>query len=318
MRTKTVMEKANLQIKRITLREINFADNSYNLRPNGEDGLPKDFIKSIQICGVLHPPILQEQSAGYIILAGRKRLLASRDILELNRCNCFIVPKDASSKNCLELVLEDGLLSNTWSPVIKAIYIKKIVAIIGEEETIVRILPRLGITPQKYHLERNLALAEIEEPLALAIHKGHIAEKTAYELSRLVFRDRLTLFDLISSLKLSVGNQRQVIDICEDLAKRASSSIHAVLTEATVLEVLNQPGQNIPQQTAKLMKTLQARRFPRLTAANQEFNDWQNSLKLPGWAEVSHAPSFETEKVSLRLNFTDKERLADFCQEKIN
>ena len=313
------MEKANLQIKRITLQEINFADNSYNLRPNGEDALPKDFIKSIQICGVLHPPILQVQSgAGYIILAGRRRLLASRDILELNRCTCFIVPEDASSRHCLELVLEEGLLSNTWSPVIKAIYIKKIVAIIGEEETIARILPRLGITPQKYHLEKNLALAEIEEPLALAIHKGHIAQKTAYKLSRLALRDRLALFDLISGLKLSVGNQRQVIDICEDLAKRASSSIHAVLSDATILEVLNQPGQNIPQQTAKLMKILQARRFPRLTAANQEFDDWQNSLKLPGWVEVSHAPSFETEKVSLQLNFSNKETLANFCQEKIN
>jgi ParB family chromosome partitioning protein len=314
-----LMKRINMQISSIVLRQIDFDDQSYNLRPEGDIDLPKDFLDSINKCGVLSPPIvLDVDGGGYIILAGRKRLIAARDILKLNCFNCFVVAADASPAECLEVVLEEGLLSSSWSPVMKAKYLHKVVEIMGSKEVISKVLPRLGITPQKFHLEKALALADLEEPFVMAIHQGHIAEKTAYELSRLPFRDRLTLLDLINGLKLSVGNQRQIITICNDLAKRASTSIHAVLNEADIMEVLNQKKQNIPQQTAKLMKVLQNRRFPHLNDANQEFSSWQNSLNLPRKADISHTPAFETDQVTLHLNFVNQEKLADFCREFVN
>ncbi|NOX24517.1 MAG: ParB N-terminal domain-containing protein [Deltaproteobacteria bacterium] len=310
--------KINLQVSRIPLKQIDFDDSFYELRPQGDDELPADFIESIKKCGILHPPILREQGNGaYIIMAGRRRLRAARDILSLNSCNCLIVHSETSTLACLELVLEEGRLSPTWSPVMKAKYLAKIIAVIGREEAVVNVLPRLGITPQMYHLEKLLGLADLEEPLALAIHQGRVAEKTAYELSRLPFRDRFILFDLINSLKLSVGNQRQIFAICNDLAKRASSSIHAVLSEPAITSILKETGQNIPQQTAKLMKILHVRRFPHFTAANREFICWQNGLNLPAWAHISHSPVFEVDQVSLHLSFANRGKLADFCQQFI-
>jgi ParB family chromosome partitioning protein len=211
--------------------------------------------------------------------------------------------------------LEEGLLAPVaWSPLMKAKYLAKAVAVIGREEA-VTILPRLGLTAQIFQLEKLLGLADLEEPLALAIHQGRIAEKTAYELSRLPFRDRLALLDLINGLKLSVGNQRQIIAICNDLARRASTSIHAVLTAPDIMALLKMEGQNIPQQTAKLMKILHNRRFPHLTAAEEEFTHWQKTLHLPAWAGISHTPAFENDQVSLRLNFSDRAKLADFCRQ---
>lgn len=310
--------KINSQVSRVPLKQIDFDDISYELRPPGDNELAADFIESIKQCGILHPPILREQKdSAYVIMAGRRRLQVARDILHLHSCSCLVVHAATSSLACLELVLEEGRLSPAWSPVIKARYLAKVVAVMSREEAVVSILPRLGITPQMYHLEKLLGLAKLEEPLALAIHQGRVAERTAYELGRLSLRDRLALFDLLNSLKLSVGNQRQLVAACNDLAKRASSSIYAVLSEPAIMSILKKTEQNIPQQTAKLMKILDARRYPHLTAANREFVCWQKGLHLPAWARLSHAPAFENDQVSLRLSFANRRKLADFWQQFI-
>ncbi len=308
----------DLQFNNVTLKHINFADKSYCIRPEGDNNPPADFIESIARCGIIHPPIVQDLGEdGYIILAGRRRLQAALDMLKISRCNCLIVPPEKSPIDCLKIILEEGLLSLSWTLITKAKFLQKVVDIIGKKETASEILPRLGITGQMYHLEKILGLADLEEPLAMAIHQGQISEKTAYELCNLSFRDRLILLDLINGLKLSVGNQRQVINFCVELAKRSSSSIHAILTEPAILKIINS-GDNLPQQTAKLMKILHDRIFPSLGNAKQEFINWQNSFNLPRWVEVSHSPNFETEQVAMRLNFANRDKMAVFCQKFID
>jgi len=309
------MKIPSLAMSRIALSHIDFDDRTYSLRPEGDDELPANFLGSLTRCGLLHPPLVQDRGNDrFLIVSGRRRLRAVRDVLREASCICLIMPGDSTNLEALRMALEEGLLGPPWSPVMKANYLKKIVTLVGQEETVRSFLPRLDITPQQYHLDKLLSLAELEAPLPMAIQQGRIAEKTAYELGRLSFRDRLALFDLIISLKLSVGNQRQIIAICNELAKRSSTTVHTILTAPDILEILNSKDCNPPQQTARLMKVLQARRSPRLTAANQEFADLQNRLNLPQWAEISHSPSFEKDQVSLHLNFANQKKLEKFCR----
>ncbi len=307
------MKKTNLTINQIDLEQIDFKNKTYDLRPKGDEP-PNEFFENIKSNGILHPPIIhREKDGSYIIIAGRRRLDAVQN-LGLKRCYCLIMPKTADELRCMNMLLEDGLLGAPWSPIVKAKYLHRIVTLLGKEETVRQILPRLGVTPQSYQLDNLLALLKLEEPLALAVHNGQITEKAAYELSHLPFRDRLALFDVIINLQLSVGNQRKLIAICNELAHRASSSIHAILTTPEILDVISQQDGNTPQQTTKLMKTLHLRQFPRLSAAEQEFAHLQTNLGLPPWAQLSHASSFENDKVSLHLTFTNQEKLICFCK----
>jgi len=309
------MNKPNLQVRRIGLDQIDFDDRTYCLRPEDHDELPSDFLGSLQRCGIIHPPIIQAlDNSRFLIVAGRRRLMAARDILGDTSCNCLIMRADSTTLDGFKMVLEEGLLGPPWSSIMKAKFLKQVVSLIGREKTSSTFLPLLGIAPQPYNFEKLLSLTELEPPLSLAIHQGQIAEKTAYDLSRLPFRDRLALFDLITTLKLSVGNQRQIVSICNELAKRAASSVHSILNTQSIIEILKSKDSNPPQQAARLMKVLQSLRSPRLNSANQDFTDLQKRLNLPKWAEISHSPAFERDQVSLHLNFADQEKLEEFCR----
>lgn len=301
----------SLQVERIPISDIDFSDRSFSLNPLPDDRVPESLLESISRTGLLRPPILKRKSArALLIISGRKRLAAVRD-LHINACNCLIIPPETPEAEIFLIRLEDILSTRPATIIEKALFLKNILPHAGEDEVVQELLPLLGLPRHQRYLKRHLALLEMEEPLIISLHKGLLEEKTALTLSGLSFRDRMALYEIIESLRLGVGKQKKLIAVCRELSTREKTTIAEILAGPEIRQILDHPESNTPQKAANLMAWLSRAQTPLLAEAEKEFRQFTGRLDLPPGASLSHSLSFERDTLTLSLVFKNQEEFLE-------
>lgn len=298
-----------MHISRINAKYIDFSDNTYSLVPSCITSTPPvTLVESIRRYGILHPPVVKEKSTStFTIVSGRKRLLAAIETTAATSFDCHKLTEKTAEIDILALCLEDARLSRPLTPVERAIFYKKALAQIDEKELASRFLPMLGFSRSVYHIQKDLKVLDLEEPLLVALHEGLLDDKVAFELAKLSFSDRLSLFEVINTLHLSVGNQKKLVICCRELAARQNTSISSLLRNQAVDEIINHEEANTPQKATNLMQWLVTERFPRLMQAEKEFQRFVTELALPEEARLEHSPYFEKDELVFTLSCADRE-----------
>lgn len=294
----------------VNLQHLNFQDFSNSLTPEEAREPSAELLASVARTGILHPPILRELGGSKLeIVTGRRRLLAAQQTQHSISAICLVLPAETLPAEALAINLEDTLLRGDITVVEQAIFFQKILVHLDENEAARQFLPALGLEPHRHHLHNLLQLLGLEEHLLGALHEGRLHEGVAKELLALNFTDRLSLYEVMEILSLSVGNQKKITATCRELAARHSTSVMALLCQPEVREILDPQETNIPQKTARLMQWLTDQRFPSLAAAEQEFRTFAATLKLPNGVALSHSPSFEQDQMHLSIPFANREEL---------
>ncbi len=295
----------NHEVRRIPLEQIDVHDHAFRLLPAGvADPPPDDLKESIRRFGILQPPILMARDTDrYAVVAGRRRLAAAdgRDPAPW----CRILPASTSTVEALLIAYEDDRFHRGETPLRRAMLVAGLEKLLDWQELARTILPRLGLPPHRQAVDRLRALVELEPPILQALHDGVLDGKVAEELTELSMRDRLAIYDCIANLRPSVGNQRKLVAGCRQLARRLKTSIMAILAADEPQAILNHPTATASQKTAKLMAWLTRQRFPRLSAAEEEFNRRVQALHLPDTVRLHHAPAFERDTVTMEITFAD-------------
>lgn len=294
----------------VNFQNIDFQDASNSLTPEGAQEPDPALLASVARTGILHPPILREQgSARLQIVAGRRRLLAAAASRQAASAICLLLPAASSAAEALSCSLEETVLRGNITMAEQAIFFHKALTLM-DEETACRFLPVLGLGPHPHHIRKLLKLLQLEEHLLLSLHRGFLQEGAAQDLLLLSFIDRMSLFELMELLRLSASNQRKLTAVCRELAGRTNTPIMALLGRGEIRAILSDPDSNVPQKTAQLMQWLSDQRFPRLSEAEQEFRTFCAGLRLPANVALTHALSFEQDKVDLVVSFRNREELA--------
>lgn len=297
------------QIKRILAVQLDFTDLSCRLSPLPLDGDDEALLASIHRAGLLHPPMLRQRENGYQLVSGHHRAYVAVHRLHYTTLPCLVLPPQTDDREALALALEGIVCKRPPTAMERALFCRKMLGLLDEQELAATYLPRLGLSPTPFLVRRYAELAELEEPFAIALHHGWLQEAVARELMALSLPERLTLFELIELLQLSAGNQKKVTENCRELSRRERESLLRILGCDEIREILDHQGMNVPQKTAALMQYLGDRRYPRLAAATAEFAAWRRSLRLPEDWIVNPTRSFEDDRVALTMNLESRETL---------
>lgn len=298
-----------MQTRRIPIKEINFDDDTFLLIPPGQQTIPADLEQSIKRTGILHPPIVREiTEKSFQIISGKKRLLIMQKSGVIS-CDCLMMPTSASTLDGLAIALEEIIISRKINPLERALFFQKVLKEIEINEAAKRFLPLLGFSAQPGLIQRCIALLNLEDPLVAALYRDDLDEKVALELGKLYFGDRMALFEVITFLQLSVGNQKKLTISCRELSIRGNTSIRQVLSDPEAEAILNHPEANRPQKARNLMAWINRQRFPRLTEAEKEFRHLCGGLHLPKEISLSHSPSFEKDELTLSITIQNQAAL---------
>lgn len=308
------MPPLTLHIQKVRIAQIDFEDTSFSLVPLQPE-IPSQLKNSISRIGVLHPPIVKEKYADvFQVVCGRRRLSASVEVHNRETCDCFVLPMEVSDPEALMVHLEEIMIRRPVSPIEKATFLKKICCLLGEKGVTDNMLSAIGITNHPHYKKRLFSLLELEEPIIRSIHQGQLDEKVATELTQLPFSDRMSLFEIIDRLSLSVGKQRKLTTGCRELASRQKTSIMDLLNHPEIESILSHPGENSPQKGSNLMSWIDRNCHPQSTAAEKEFDRFSSSLNLPQGTKITHVQAFEKDSMTLSITFKNREELQEKWQ----
>lgn len=281
---------------------IDLGDRTYFFAPEAIPPSPQ-LVDSIREFGILHPPLVQRHGERYLVITGWKRLEAAITILRRETVPCIVVPSSWPAISLHELILEQALLSPSFSLAEQSAFLVSLGKACPEEE-ILPFLARMGYRPTRQQLSELLSLHQLATATILALHRGAVSPAAARKLRNLAHPDQDTLVALLTRFQFGGSKQQKLIELALELQRRAGGSIAEIV--APFLKNLEEARQdNIPQHAAALLSWLHGQCFPRSTRAEQEFSRKVAQLNLPADMQVAHAPFFEEDTVTLSLKFTD-------------
>ncbi len=203
----------------------------------------------------------------------------------------------------LACALHDNLCHRAFNPVEQAGAIARLLCYLPENEVVGRWLPLLGLPPTMKALDTCLRIDGLEHELKEALAAGLLSGHSAAELAALPADDRLALYNLFTSVHLSVSKQAEVIESCGDLARRDNMTICGILQSEGIQEILAAPNPNLSQKGEQVRAWLRSCRFPRLTRREERFTALAKKLPHAGGVRLVPPPSFEGGYVSHRDSF---------------
>lgn len=272
--------------------------------------VPADNLRdSLQRFGVLQPPWLWRRAGGKsVIVDGFKRLRWARQT-GAQEVECRIFPVDAGLGELLLRRVENKLFGPPLNTAEKAQLVYKLSLHAPQRQMLDLNLPHLGIAARPEVLEKWRRLAMSDEHLLAAAAQGRVCERAALELAEWEDGPRSRMVALLSELRCSASIQLELIERVREIALREDAGLQQVLEDEGVERVLSCAEMNHRQKTEALRKFLYARRYPRIRAREERFQQGLAALALPAGVAVLPPPGFEGKDWQLRLQFASNDEL---------
>jgi hypothetical protein len=293
---------SELRAKNVRLADIDLDDLSFSAGdPNPDEGLNE----SVRLTSVVNPPLLIESEKGaamYTVVCGHRRLRAARDagvseiaasVLEGTRSEAVILAAADHSSNerlsaadmarLVTLAAESGM---------------------SEDDIRTRLLPVFGLKPSRKLLDSLLFLAGLRETPGA----GTVSLSALPYLMRLGRDAAEEAIRLFSMLRPGTNYQKEILSLAEEIALREGVPASEVLSEGAKEVPEDAPR---ARKIERLRNSLFERRYPRLSAHEEEFG---RAVERTGTAPAvawRHAAAFEAPRLTAEISFESKEELED-------
>ena len=285
-----------------------------DLRPDGPFRMSFDFnlekLKmSIAKYGILNPPyIVKNLDDSFSVVAGYKRLLAAKE-LGWESAECKLLPEDFPLLDALMLNLDDNLLHRKLNIIEKAMVIEKMLPFLKKDKIITDYLALLDIPASKQNFELYLRLSELDEQIKVSIAKEILSLRVADLMQNIDREHRLSINDLIISLKFSFNQQLQLFQYLTEISSREGRSIKNILNGSEINKILTDKKTNAPQKGKAITTALKKRRFPSLSEAEMAFKRGLSRLSLPSGVNIIPPAFFEGVNYKLEIVFSNGKEL---------
>ena len=281
-------------------------------------------IQSIERVGLINPPLLKRDNQGSVtIITGYRRIKALKS-LKADRVGCRVLSGDNILPiECFLLNLHDNLAVRKLNDVEKGMVLARLIPWIKTLEIVEYYMPLLGLPSNKTTLFSYLRLEEeMEVEAKESIAQGQLSLRNAIMLLDIDSISRSFIIDLISNMKLTVNQQRQLIEYTVDLSHIEGISIPDILDDQSVKRMNSDTRMNNPQKGRALIRYLRMRRYPSVSKAEREFEKMVSKLNLGKRIRIDHSPSFEAPYYRLEVLFKDgpslRGKLENFMREDID
>jgi len=272
--------------------------------------------QSIRSIGLINPPHLAAAGASgsYRIVCGFRRIeaLARLGYAQVPARICEPLPAE---RDLLLFALHDNIGQRDFNPVEQGEAICRLCRYVRPDEVIATYLPLLGLPASARALGEALALGQADEGLKQAMVQGDVHQRAALSLAAMQPGDREAMISLFRHTHMSASKQAEVIEACDDLARRERSAVAAVLQDQAVQSVLRRADLSLSQKGDQVRLWLRRRRLPRLVHSEEQFARTRRRLKLPANMQLQPPPFFEGSAYVLHIALEKRADLAAAAHE---
>jgi hypothetical protein len=276
-------------------------------------------LKSVGAVGVLQPIIVSgcPCHGGYQIVAGFRRAYACRKIgIEIVNANIYQVEPE-NSLGVFWLVLSENASHRRFNDVEKSLILTKLVEQFhcNRDEVMRTYMPLLELAPNDKVLEIYLKIADFEEDIKCYIAVHDLPMTVLELLAKLSPNDRTAVFMLFSKLKPGINKMKELLASLDEIALREGSSIHHVLAECSIQDILTHKKYSGPQKVEHIRRIIREKRYPQFTDLEREYHAQVKQLELPHGLRLQTDRFFEDDTLSAMFHFQTPEQLRTFAEE---
>ncbi|OGS36557.1 MAG: hypothetical protein A2293_10645 [Elusimicrobia bacterium RIFOXYB2_FULL_49_7] len=147
------------------------------------------------------------------------------------------------------------------------------------------------------------------------VQEGKITRPTAEWLTRLNEQDAIPVLDLFSQIKMTVNQQRALLEWMDDIVKRDELSVAELFAEEEIVSLLQDPVLNGPQKRERIHERFHTRRFPEVSAFLVALKERLQALKVPSGIRITPIDPLEDRSFRLELTFHSGRELKERFQE---
>ncbi|MDH3797428.1 MAG: ParB/RepB/Spo0J family partition protein [Desulfobacterales bacterium] len=270
----------------------------------------EDLLGSIQKTGLIQPPVLIENPAGYSIVCGFRRIAACRK-LGWTRITARILEKPVDRFKSAQLSIADNALQRSLNLVETSRALKLLDDFGPDNQQRREAAEALGLP-----ISGSLALAVKEIcQLPLPVQEGILADtinlSMALDLGGLEPLTAEGLVRLFDQLKVGLNKQRELLLLLKEIAEREQITIRQLIAEKPLQEVLKTVEMDRAVKRQKVRSYLRQRRFPAITTTETEYRKWVKQLKLGNNINLIPPKDFEGNTFSMTLRFNNRQDLSD-------
>jgi ParB family chromosome partitioning protein len=274
---------------RIPLAAIDRGDERFRISTRRDSG---DLQPSICRIGLLIPPLVKPAEAGFIIVSGFRRVSACVD-LGWDCVPVRLARPDASAYECgLRAVAENSLTRP-----LNLIEASRALHLLERNAPGGRVPPEdaavLGLPSHAEMTSRLKRLCRLPTSIQDAIVDGAVSFAMACELGSMEAGLGSAFARLFLRLKPSLNKQREIVSLVAEIAGREGRDPQRVLEEACPPQGVGMGDEDTNRQIRDLRRRLRERRFPALAAAEKNFLDLRQRLKLGEAVQLAPPRDFE-------------------------
>jgi len=175
------------------------------------------------------------------------------------------------------------------------------------------LLPLLGLKFNPMLLDQLAALLRLPTGIQRSVARGEIYLYTASRLAGWAPHET-RIANWFAALKLGVNKQRELLDLMDDVALIGKLEKRGLLEDLEGIRSGNEPH----QVYAAWLRQLKSMRYPRLSAAEQEFEKNKAGLHLPGQIQLTAPPFFEESRYRVNFAFSSREELRHYAEKLLS
>ena len=278
----------------------------------------KPLVASLKLVGLLEPLILREKADGtYQIVCGFKRAEALRH-LAVSEAAAFVYPQgELDNLRALALTIGHNI-TRPLNLIEKAQAVEKLLAFgVSEREVIDGYLPLFALQPHMSVLKQVRDLLALERGVREYLVQEDLSLTAAARLLDLGQEGQKAILPLLLALRPGENRVKEIISFLREISLRDGVPVSSILTREDIGELLSDTQTPRPQRLEQLRRIVKQMRFPLLTAMEERFAAYKQSITLPPQISLQPLPFFEGEEFRMELRFKDfkefRELVASLC-----
>ena len=288
------------QYQTVPLSRIDLQNHEFHIttREDVDELLP-----SIRHAGLTTPPLLIEQTPGYTIVSGFRRVAACRK-LGWNEIVARILEPDLNHLEYLHFAIADNSLQRPLNLIETSRAFQKL-ASFGDRPKQLADAARICGLPANYSIIGKVKdLCLLPQAIQNSILNGTISLSMANDLATMENDTAVKFAKVFQQLNLSLNKQREMVALIREIAHREEISIRRVLSHESLTAIINDEDLDRGQKARQLRVFLRQWRFPRIVKAERHYDLHLKKLKLGQDIKLIPPKEFEGTTFTLVLNFT--------------
>lgn len=290
----------------VFLDEIDLTDQRFKVSTGGPSG---PLAASIQIAGVITPPILLQCGRSYAIISGFKRIIACKK-LKYKRIFAQIYSAETPLEHCVNVAIIENALLRELNFVEQGRIIQLLDQFYSDQGKLCKQATKLGLPVNLDMAQKLRTVAQMNPVLQKALVEGHIALPVALQLKEMAddtIANKIAM--IFTKIGLSLNRQREIIDWLTAISCRDGISVNGLLEDNKLIKILNCTDTDRKQKSIQVRQYLRKKRYPEMTKAEERYQEFLQRLNLGKGIQLIAPHHFEGPTYSIKIDFNRFEEL---------